>query len=238
MIEFERKEDIIDTLIFVEGISDLAFLSLLLINLKNYRYEKDLLQNSLKNGEKCSQYIKDNNRIIIFSVGGIGKFSNGYNTMLPMIKQESTKRVIFIADNDFGDETKTIDKINIDIVNKPNTWYEATIKDDYGDNKNIEVFVKIVPKDEIGSLESLLINAVEEQEPEIVNSSIHYIDNLDEKESKYIKKERMKRKAKTGVIFTLLSPDKTFDELQKKFELINLDCETIKNNYDFLIEKL
>ena len=230
----DRKKDIENTIIFVEGISDLAFLSLLLKRWNNYEYVEDLKVLKPRKGMKCTLYNAKSNNIIIFSVGGVENFNYAYNLLKPQINSSSTKNVVMIIDNDLNDEEKILNNLNLNMNLQANKWFVSKIIDDYEEEKELNMYIKIIPEGKIGALETVLIDAVRKTEEDITLSAVNYIDNLNDIESKYISKKRLNLKAKTGVIFNLLSPDKTFDALQKKFELINIDDESIIDNFGFL----
>ena len=230
----DNKREKENTIIFVEGISDLAFLSLLMNKWKGYTYVQDYRIQETKKGMKCSLYTNQKHNIIIFSVGGIENFNLGYNLLSPLIKSSLTKSIVMIIDNDLNDEEKIIKNLHLGINVNANKWVKNNIKDDYEEDKELNTYIKIIPENKTGALETVLIEAIKRNEDDIASSAVNYIDNLNEKESKYISKRRLKLKAKTGVIFNLISPDKTFDALQKKFELIDVNGVTITECFGFL----
>ncbi len=82
------------------------------------------------------------------------------------------------------------------------------------------------------------MEAIASNDKSIVSCSSEFIDNLKADEAKYISSNRLKLKAKTSVIFSLISPDSTFESLTSKFELIDLDAKSIKEAFGFLDEVL
>lgn len=82
------------------------------------------------------------------------------------------------------------------------------------------------------------MEAIASKDKSIVSCSSEFIDNLKADKAKYISSNRLKLKAKTGVIFSLISPDSTFAELNTKFELIDLNAKCIKDAFGFLDEVL
>ena len=231
---FEKNSEIDNTMIFVEGVSDLVLLSLLLKEWNGYDYCCDIKIPNKLEGMMCSKYSNKESDLHIVSVGGIDNFSYAYNLMIPVVVSKRTKRCIFVIDNDYNDENITMKKLNIGVKLKANEWFTASIKDDYEDDKKMEFFIRIIPDDSVGAIESVLIDSMRDNEPEITKSSIDFVDGLSNSASKYINKNRLKLKAKVGVIFNLISPDTTFDSLTRKFKLIDFNNESILTSFGFL----
>ena len=70
----------------------------------------------------------------------------------------------------------------------------------------------IIPSDKEGALETLLLDAISENEEDevIVKRSISYVDDIQPLAAKYLSKNRLKLKACLGVTWAIQYPEKLF----------------------------
>ena len=147
-------------------------------------------------------------------------------------------RLVFMADTDEGDLE----------VNLPKCL-ALSKEDEFSEEKNFatldsisfpgrkvryKALLRHVPCNGCGCLETLLMDAIADKDKELVEESKTFVDNLSPKASKHLGRKRLKHKAKLGVMFSLLKPDSTFAELKEKFELIDLNCPQVQEQFAFL----
>jgi hypothetical protein len=145
--------------------------------------------------------------------------------------------IIVIADAD----EKTPDQIEKSIIFdgikfEENKLVSNKIINNFGTFKNINSFLRIIPRNNSGALENLILDSIKINDKTIVDESNKFVDTLPPEGKKYLKHKRMILKAKTGVVFSLIKPDSTFSELKEKFELANCNTNIIFENFRFLKE--
>lgn len=225
------------TIILVEGTSDIAFLNLYICKKYGFKYNMSIVMEEINKNMTCEEYIKDNKELYIYSVGGVTLFNKAFDDIKAIVYSENVVNFIVIIDSDDRKEEDIIKDIQFDNIKfTANRYFKY--KSSGFDDVDLNVYLKIIPSDKSGALETVLMDAVDAKEHDIVSSSINFVDNLGTKETKYIKQARMKLKAKTGVMFSLLSPDRTFDSLKRKFELIDINDKNVVENFKFLDEIL
>ncbi len=223
-------------IILVEGNSDIAFLNLLLIKWKKCKYievESDR-PFAFSKGE---WYESKNNYVLICASGGVDYMNAFYRKYLKVQLEDNQKidSIIVIVDADDKSQQEIENSIKFDkikfIANQPNSF---TIIDGFGERKKIDSFLKIIPNGKSGALENVLLDSIEVDDPVIVKESKKFVDGLPLEGKKHLEHKRMLLKAKTGVVFSLLKPDKTFCELREKFKLVNYKTQNILDNFGFL----
>lgn len=182
--------------------------------------------------ESSYWYEKDNNQVLICGVGGRSNFYNFFDNKISRIiklnQQEANfSKIIFIVDKD-NREIKEIEKEFCNsfksIINhvENRKW----IKNGYNDGfQKIEltVLLNIIPIDEQGALETLLLQSISEKNDDkvIVDKSLNFVEGIKDDASKYLKNKRLVLKAKLGTVFAIMSPQKVFsfiDEIIKSVE--------------------
>lgn len=223
--------------ILVEGTSDLAFLNLYICKNYGFTFKNTLDIKKLDNKMYGASYEKTGVELRIYSVGGCSRFNHGYN-IIKKLFNENTSHLITIIDSDEKTKEEIEKELHYDDIEmKCNEFVEYKNTDGFYD-LNFKSYVRVVPANKTGALETVLMEAIALNDDAIVKCSCDFIDNLNDEETKYISSNRLKLKAKTSVIFSLISPDSTFESLTSKFELIDLDAKSIKEAFGFLDEVL
>lgn len=238
------------TFILVEGITDIAFLSLYIGKQYGFKYaskpgmksQRFTVERYIRNTWKNDEIYLD--ELYICACDGHTNFVAGYKKAIEPIllgTSSSTKtRLITIEDHDdpITDECSDAACIPLYFVDEKDFLDDSIPDDHLIGSFGIEVYYKAlrvqIPNDEYGCLETIIMNAIEEQDPAIVSESTEFIDHLSKDASHYIAHRRKKIKAKMGTVFTLLNPDHTFDEIKQRFECVDCDSEAIQKQYGFL----
>ena len=119
-------------------------------------------------------------------------------------------------------------KINLEnIKNNTINCYNYTVEDKV---YTFEIFPIIIPFEEEGALETVLINGIREmgeQEEYIVNKALEYVNNFIDSNriSNYLNHERLKLKAKFSSIISIINPEHS----TKKLNDILIDYPWEKN---------
>ncbi len=228
------------SIILVEGISDLAFLSLLISRTHNYSYieKEDIPSNFPRiNAHNCAWYKKTNQYLLICPVGGCDKFNSFYDNYLePIVKEvESCKNIIVIIDADEKDPSERLKQINF--TNIPfdiNKYKSFSLMDGFGVAHTKESYLRIIPDEKQGALETIILESIRANESAMVNEAESFVENLSKPAKKHLNRRRLLIKAKTGIVFTLINPEKTFSSLTEKFKDLDFNDSSIVTNFEFL----
>lgn len=100
-----------------------------------------------------------------------------------------------------------------------NLWVENIYTDRFGQEQPLSFLALIIPGAQEGALENLLMEAISEDpyDREIVTRSAKFIEEVSPYAQKYIKKRRLKLKARLGVTWAIQSPEKSLILLMNRF---------------------
>jgi hypothetical protein len=134
-------------------------------------------------------------------------------------KDNAFDRIIIVVDRDEEEEEEEEDAI-IDEFTKLlevshliiNEWVVASYTDRFEKVGEVEIMLLIVPFNETGALETVMIKSLEEDDDEqIITQCCGFIDSI--KTQKYLLKRREKLKAKLSTIVSIIVPDRAVDSL-------------------------
>ncbi len=218
-----------NSLIMCEGKTDAILISYVLCKLSGWKINKAPKNFDFKIEERKNQsiywYTKEDDWLLICGVGGVTEFANFFKTNIESMQLNTNffSKLVIIVDKDENTNHK-IEKDfsenfnNISNKFEHNQWNNNTYIDLFGKLAVIDTLIIIIPADKTGALETVLLNAIAENEYDrlIVEKSIAFIDENRSNVSKYFTQKRLELKAKLGVVFAVLSPEKVFsfiDEL-------------------------
>ncbi len=231
------------SLILCEGKTDAILISYLMC--KKWKWkpinkeERKRLKNydiiaSEKANESVEWYVKGDDELLICGVGGNGNFKSFFLDKIDPIQksykpEDVFRKIIVVTDHDYNsidDLEKKFSNNFKDVITKMknNTWLNNYYHLD-GFNTEVEVksFLLIIPSSEEGALENVLLNSISENEQDkiIVNKASKFVDEIKLEAIKFLPNQSMIMKAKLGVVFAILSPQKVFsfiDEILKSVE--------------------
>lgn len=228
------------SLILCEGKTDAILVSYLLCKQWGWNVLKKTstkisgmtFETSEAQDESSYWYEKGNNQVLICGVGGRSNFYNFFDNKISRIirlnhQELNFSKIIFIVDKD-DREIREIEKEfsnsfkNIIHHVENRKW----INNDYDDGFQkikLSVLLNIIPIDNQGALETLLLQSIAEKDDDkvIVDKSVDFVEGIKDDSSKYLKNKRLVLKAKLGTVFAIMSPQKVFsfiDEIIKSVE--------------------
>lgn len=226
-----------NSLVLCEGKTDAILISYVLINRYGYSLYKDGLIDKKKmtpkydsnNEEYAFWYKKNNSFVLICSVGGCGNFSCFFSKyIIPIQKNDYCsenvfEKILLIHDKDDKTneeiEKSILDKTNISF--ESNKWCNTQMETNFTNQKfNFSTYLLIIPTEHSGALEDVVLDALSEDKINemIVKKSIDFVDSIKDQVKMYLSKKRYISKAKLGVTFAIMSPEKVFSFIN---ELLN-----------------
>lgn len=205
----------ITELMLVEGVSDVQLISYYLQNVYGWKFEKSnkLGIVPLDEHEHIESLSKDENQLIMCGVGGNGKFAHfvEQHRVNDMIILQDISSFMVVTDRDENSDSKIGRTINNSLENisiKAGQWINNNVIDSYGQLKNINTYLLIIPANEKGALERVIINALNDiaEEADLVQEVVQFIDSLKGELVPELNKIDKANKATVGTFFSIRNP--------------------------------
>ncbi len=226
------------SLILCEGKTDAIIIGYLMIGYYSWKHVNNLdkaIPKTIKvsDSQSFEWFQKDSNYAAVCGVGGKSCFTSFLNERIGPFQtaqayNESFSKILIIRDRD-NEEIKDIqdslsistDKFSLKFVK--NTWIDNPCIDGFDRNYIVKTCLNIIPQDKEGALENVILDSISEVEEDkkIVDSCIDFVEENKEKAKKYLSRKRLVEKAKVGVTFAMMSPEKVFyfiDEILKSID--------------------
>lgn len=220
-------------IIMCEGETDLILISYYLEKVKGWVYTgtpKGLTINFTKQENKaaCNYQNSNKDELLICAVGGKDNFGNFFNEHLkkPIMRSnagETEYRIALVTDrDDFSVEEieNSISKELAPIISniKNNAWRPNEVNADLGTKVNIEFLLVVIPKENHGALETVLMEALskDDYDANIIEKSKQFITYIQPNADRYIHENRLQLKAQLGVVFSIFNPEKTFSLFKER----------------------
>lgn len=212
-----------NSIIFCEGRVDAALIGKYLEANKGWIYIKENKKGPVrlqKEDERqiIEKYQRDEHWIYIWGVGGRARFNSPLQSIMELNILDSTTafdNIILVVDRDEEEESAIITEF-ADYIGSPelrcNDWIDISYKTKYEQTSLVRVMLLIIPFDEKGALETVMINSLAEQDDEkIIPQCFAFVDGI--KSQKYLLKRREILKAKLSTIVSIIEPDRAVDSL-------------------------
>ena len=163
--------------------------------------------------EHIENLAKENSQLILCGVGGNGKFASfvekhRVNTML-IEKDIASLMIITDRDEDTDGKIarkikKTLDGLTIMV----GQWTSNDITDSFGQSKTINTYLLVIPADENGALERVIINALKDipEESNLIKEVTTFIDSLKAEIVPELIQTNKSDKATVGTFFSVKNP--------------------------------
>lgn len=177
----------ITELILVEGVSDVQLISYYLQNVYGWKHEKENMLGiePLDEYEHIESLSKNGNQVVLCGVGGNGKFAHfvEQHRINYIVVEREISSLMVVTDRDEASDTKIKNQINAaleQISVESNCWKENAIQDSFGQAKSIYTYLLIIPANEKGALERVIINALNDipEETALIQEVEQFIDVL------------------------------------------------------------
>lgn len=224
------------SLILCEGKTDAIIIGYLLMKSYGWNYQRKLdkkIAETIKasKNESSEWYEKNGNYTAIVGVGGKDGFLKFINEKLAAYQKHqrsdiSFSKILVFRDHDddnVNDIERELSANTLRLHFKANQWTYDECLDCYGVKYILKSCLNIVPKEEEGALEKVILRSIAESEDDkpIVEASTSFVDETKDKAIKYLPKKRLVEKAKVGVVFAMMSPEKVFCFIDEILESID-----------------
>ena len=202
-------------LVLVEGVSDVQLISYYLQNVYGWKHERENILGiePLDEHEHIESLSKNGNQLVLCGVGGNGKFAYfvEQHRVNHMLVEEDISSLLVVADRDEASEVKIRNQINDaleQISAESNRWKNNAIQDSFGQAKSIDTYLLIIPADEKGALERVIIDALNDipEETALMGEVEQFIDALKAELVPELSQTNKANKATVGTFFSVRYP--------------------------------
>lgn len=204
-------------LVLVEGVSDVQLISYYLQNVYGWKHEREnvLGIESLDEHEHIESLSKNGNQVVLCGIGGNGKFAHfvEQHRVNHIIVEKDISSLMVVTDRDEASDARIRNQINsaLDQISvESNRWKENAIQDSFGQAKSIDTYLLIIPADEKGALERVIIDALNDipEETALMGEVEQFIDDLKAGLVPDLNQINNANKATVGTFFSVRYPKK------------------------------
>ena len=204
-------------LVLVEGVSDVQLISYYLQNVYGWKHERENMLGiePLDEHEHIESLSKNGNQVVLCGVGGNGKFAHfvEQHRINYMVVEKDISSLLVVTDRDEATDEKIKNQINDaleQIFVESNRWKENAIQDSFGQAKSIYTYLLIIPGNEKGALERVIIDALNDipEETALMGEMEQFIDDLKVGLVPDLNQINNANKATVGTFFSVRYPKK------------------------------
>ena len=237
-------------IILCEGETDAILLSYYLGKVAGWEYCKKAPDGiAIKSNtfdQSVNWYKKDDDRLLICSVGGKDKFAEFFRStvMRPIVDAGAFSRIALVLDRD-DKEIQSIEA-HASSVFKPvvttmknNEWIKNSYMDAYGIEQAIDALLVVIPTEHQGALETLMLDSIAENpyDEAIVKRAGEFVDEMKTVASRYINGRRKEIKAHLDVTWAIQYPEKVFKLINEQILSVKWEnSEVLRKCFEQLIK--
>lgn len=241
-----------NSIILCEGKTDEIILSYYLTKMSGWKFtKKPPFRFDKKDNYVVNWYKREDNFLLIVGVGGKNNFKNIFNNILiPMLIEDKTNiftKIAILSDKDNNTieynlnlHKELFKNLTNNFYLKNKEWVTVNYYDKSEDLQEIKILSLTIPNNSQGALETALIQSISENEYDknIADKSEEFINQIYNSKcaDKYLKNDSLKLKAHLSTIFSIISPQKVFSELDEL--LVSVNWEKYKTINDCFGELL
>ena len=204
-------------LILVEGVSDVQLISYYLQNVYGWKHERENILGiePLDEHEHIESLSKNGNQVVLCGVGGNGKFAHfvEQHRINYIVVEKEISSLVVVTDRDGASDVKIKNQINaaLDQISvESDCWKENAILDSFGQAKSIYTYLLIIPANEKGALERVIIDALNDipEETALMGEVEQFIDALKVGLVPDLNQINNANKATVGTFFSVRYPKK------------------------------
>lgn len=204
-------------LVLVEGVSDVQLISYYLQNVYGWKHERENILGiePLDEHEHIESLSKKENQVVLCGVGGNGKFAHfvEQHRINYIVVEKEISSLVVVTDRDESSNARIKNQINavLDQISvESGRWKENVIQDSFGQAKSIDTYLLIIPANEKGALERVIIDALNDipEEIALVQEIEWFIDALKAGLAPDLNQINNANKATVGTFFSVRYPKK------------------------------
>lgn len=202
-------------LVLVEGVSDVQLISYYLQNVYGWKHENSNTLGivPLDKHEHIESLSKDDSQLVLCGVGGNGKFAYfvEQHRVNSLITEQDISSLMVVTDRDEASDAKIERVINSSLNHiyiQSGQWIGNRITDSFGQPKSINTYLLIIPANEKGALERVIINALNDipEETDLIQEVVQFIDSLKGELVPELNQTNKANKATVGTFFSIRNP--------------------------------
>ena len=164
-------------IVLVEGVSDVRLISYYLQNIYGWKHENSNALGITANDEyeHIESLSKQENQLVLCGVGGNGKFASFVekHRVNMMLVEKEIASLMVVTDRDEDSDAKVGRKIGKSLESisiRAGEWISNDMVDSFGQRKMINTYLLVIPPNENGALERVIINALNDipEEKELI----------------------------------------------------------------------
>ncbi len=204
-------------LVLVEGVSDVQLISYYLQNVYGWKHERENILGiePLDEHEHIESLSKNGNQVVLCGVGGNGKFAHfvEQHRIKYIVIEKEISSIVVVTDRDEASDAKIKNQINeaLELISvESDRWKENAIRDSFGQAKSIYTYLLIIPANEKGALERVIIDALNDipEEIALIQEVEQFIDALKAGLVPDLNQINNANKATVGTFFSVRYPKK------------------------------
>lgn len=237
-------------LILCEGETDAILLSYYLGKVAGWGFckkePKNLEIKPNNDNESVNWYKKDEDYLLICGVGGKDNFGNFFETRIksPLVNADAFERIAIVTDHD----DRSVEEIKKSLLIsagdfftniQDREWCDNFYQDGFGIEKLVELLLVVIPKNHLGALETVMLDAISEDlyDKNIVEKAAAFVRQMRTEADKYIWSERLQLKAHLGVTWAVQYPEKVFRIIDEQIRSVQWEkYEVLRECFGVLAE--
>ena len=201
--------------VLVEGVSDVRLISYYLQNTYGWKHENSNALGITANDEyeHIESLSKQENQLVLCGVGGNGKFASFVekHRVNMMLVEKEIASLMVVTDRDEDSDAKVGRKIGKSLESisiRAGEWISNDMVDSFGQRKMINTYLLVIPPNENGALERVIINALNDipEEKELIQEVKKFIESLKNGLVKELEQTNKYDKAVVGTFFSVRNP--------------------------------
>ena len=119
-------------------------------------------------------------------------------------------------------------------------WCSNSYQDGYGIAQSLELLLVVIPKEHLGALETVLLDAISEEpyDKNIVEKATVFVRKMRLEASKYIGSDRLQLKAQLGVTWAVQFPEKVFSRIDEQIKNVQWEKYEVLRECFSSLEKI
>lgn len=238
-------------LILCEGKTDAILLSYYLGKTAGWKFDrkgpKGLTFQQPNSNESISWYKKGEDYLLICGVGGKDNFGHFFDARIkkPLIAINAFEKIAIVMDRD----DRAIEEIQNSLLEdmtgffltiQDGAWSSNPYVDGFGMKKAVELLLVVVPKEHMGALETIMLEAISENiyDKNIVDKAATFVQEMRTEADKYISTDRLMLKAHLGVTWAVQFPEKIFSLIDEQINSVEWEKYAVLKECFGMLEEI